>query len=74
MDNAPSDDSVPKINSSCIPDIQDISIKSKPFYPSSFLSSDKPNIIYVAPLLADLAHLTMLFVLQLMQQCASDEN
>ncbi len=50
---------------SCIANILDTSIKLIPFYSPSFLTSNELNSTNLAPLLADLAYLAMLFISQL---------
>ena len=55
--------SFPRIKSFCIVDILDISTKRTPLYSSP--PPTEENVMSLAPLLAELAHLAMLFILQL---------
>ncbi len=58
-------DIVPKKYAPCITNIDDIVAKPTPLYLPSSLPLGDPKFISLAPLLAELAHLAMLFILQL---------
>ena len=71
MDYKPSTGSVPKKIAACIQNILNLSVIPIQFYWPSSLPLSEPGYFALAPLLAELAHLAMLFILQLMHTDSS---